>query len=306
MPRRTNHHALFMVGCNMSSPKAVATFSIVARDPATGDLGIATASKFLAVGAVVPYAEANVGAVATQSYANTSFGTRTITALRNDIPLKLIHQAFKETDKEHSKRQYGLVDAQGHSLTFTGDACHPWAGGTTGDGYAAQGNLLTGPEVIQDLVHAYETSQGTLPERLLAALQAGDEAGGDQRGRQSAALLVVRQGGGYGGLNDRYIDLRVDDHPAPIPELRRLLTLQRLYFEAPAPDNVLEIDEDVSTRLQRVLVKSGYLSETKSQWDAETEKALQDVAGVENLEERMLEPGKIDKVVLDYLEQKYR
>jgi uncharacterized Ntn-hydrolase superfamily protein len=290
----------------MSNAKAVATFSIVARDPATGDLGVATASKFLAVGAVVPFAEAAVGAVATQSYANTSYGPRTIASLRHDIPLRLIHEAFTATDDEHAKRQYGLVDARGNSLTFTGDGCHPWAGGTHGDGYAAQGNLLTGPEVIQALVDTYLTSREPFAERLLSALQAGDDAGGDQRGRQSAALLVVRENGGYGGLNDRYVDLRVDDHPQPIPELRRLLSLQRLYFEPPAPDHVLTIDDELSARLQRVLQKGGYLSETSDGWNAGAEQALRSLAGVENLEERMLEPGQVDKVVLDYLEQKYR
>lgn len=294
-----------MVGCDMTASKAVATFSIVARDPATGDLGVATASKFLAVGAVVPHAEATIGAIATQSYANTSFGPRTVAALKNGISLDLIHQAFKESDKDHDKRQYGLVDASGRSLTFTGDACHPWAGGTTGDGYAAQGNLLTGPEVIQELVRAYEHSREPFPERLLVALQAGDDAGGDQRGRQSAALLVVKQAGGYGGLNDRYIDLRVDDHSQPIPELRRLLNLQRLYFEPPHADNIIMIDEAIGTRLQRILQKSGYLAHATDQWNDDAEAALRNLAGVENLEERMLEPGKIDKVVLDYLEQRY-
>lgn len=284
--------------------KPVSTFSIVARDPHTGDLGVATASKFLAVGAVVPYAVAEVGAVATQSFANTSYGPRTIAALQNNILLKFVHQAFEETDPEHAMRQYGLVDADGNTLTFTGADCHPWAGGKTGEGYAAQGNLLTGPEVIERLAEAFEGSREPFPERLLAALLAGDEAGGDKRGRQSAALLVVREGGGYGGGNDRYLDLRVDDHPDPVPELRRLLGLQRLFFEPPNEGDGLEIRGDVATRLHHILVASGYLEDAGT-WDEASEAALRRLAGVENLEERMLERGRVDRVVLEHLEGKY-
>jgi uncharacterized Ntn-hydrolase superfamily protein len=282
----------------------ISTFSIVARDLDTGDLGVATASKFLAVGGAVPFAEAGVGAVATQSYANTSYGPRTLAALKLGISLELIHQAFGDSDAQHAKRQYGLVDAAGSSLTFTGAACHPWAGGRRGHGYAVQGNLLAGPEVVDSMVEAFENGGEPLPERLLAALQAGDEAGGDKRGRQSAALLVVREAGGYGGFNDRYIDLRVDDHEGPVPELGRLLSLRRLYFERPHEENRLSIEGEVARRLTDTLLKSGYLTEYRD-WDEVSEKALRDLAGVENLEERMLQAGLVDKVVLDYLENKY-
>ncbi len=286
--------------------KAISTFSLVARDPETGDLGVVTASKFLAVGSAVPFAEANIAAIATQSYANTTFGPRCIAALKNNIPLSLIQKAFAQTDPQHEQRQYGLVDAAGNSLSFTGAECHSWAGGQSGENYAAQGNLLTGPEVIESLLEAFFSSQEPLPERLMTALSAGDEAGGDKRGRQSAALLVVRDKGGYGGFNDRYIDLRVDDHPKPIPELRRLLAMQRLYFEQPLAENRLEIDADIARRLQLALKASGYLPEPKANWDERCEKALRKLAGVENLEERMLEPGFVDKVVLEYLEQKFK
>ena len=285
--------------------KPVSTFSIVARDPATGDFGVATASKFLAVGGVVPFAEAGVGAVATQSYANTSYGPRTLSALKQNIPLTFIHQAFAATDPEHAQRQYGLVDAAGNALTFTGEACHPWAGGRDGEGWAAQGNLLTGPEVVDALVETFLANQDTFPERLLAALAAGDAAGGDKRGRQSAALLVVRVKGGYGGFNDRYIDLRIDDHENPVGELRRLLSLQRLYFERPSEANVLELSPPISDRLRRVLVASGYRDASAEGWGDAEEAALRSLAGVENLEERMLEPGQVDRVVLEYLERKY-
>ncbi len=285
--------------------KPVSTFSIVALDAATGDLGVATASKFLAVGSVVPYAEAGLGAVATQSYANTTFGPRTLMALRGGISLELIHQAFAESDAQHDERQYGLVDFRGRALTFTGDACHPWAGGRTGEGYAAQGNLLTGPEVVDALCETFEGTEGPLSERLLAALAEADAAGGDRRGRQSAALLIVREGGGYSGFSDRYLDLRVDDHPAPVGELGRLLGLHRLYFERPSEGDVLTIDADVAERLHNVLVRAGYLEAAADSWDAASDAALKELAGVENLEERLLEPGRVDRVVLGYLERKY-
>lgn len=285
--------------------RAISTFSIVALDAATGDLGVATASKFLAVGSVVPFAEAGLGAVATQSYANTTFGPRTVMALRGGISLELIHQAFAESDAQHSQRQYGLVDAAGRTFTFTGEDCHPWAGGRTGAGYAAQGNLLTGPEVVDALCSTFEASQGSLAERLVAALAAADAAGGDKRGRQSAALLVVRKEGGYGGFNDRYLDLRVDDHPTPVPELKRLLALHGLFFERPQEENVLTIDAAVARQLQAILVKTGHLSEATGPWSAEADAALKGLAGVENLEERLLGPGQIDRIVLEYLESKY-
>ena len=169
----------------------MSTFSIVALDPETGDLGVATASKFLAVGSVVPFAEAGLGAVATQSYANTTFGPRTLMALRGGIPLELISQAFAESDEQHDQRQYGLVDAHAHALTFTGAACHPWAGGRTGEGYAAQGNLLVGPEVVDALCETFEETTGSLSVRLIAALKAGD-AGGRRPTRAAVGGAVGR------------------------------------------------------------------------------------------------------------------
>ena len=289
----------------MSAMKPVSTFSIVALDPETGDLGVATASKFLAVGSVVPFAEAGLGAVATQSYANTTFGPRTLMALRGGISLELIAQAFAESDAEHDQRQYGLVDVRGRALTFTGEACHPWAGGKTGEGYAAQGNLLAGPEVVGALSETFEKSLGPLPRRLLGALAAADAAGGDRRGRQSAALLVVREGGGYGGFNDRYLDLRVDDHPAPVGELGRLLTLHELYFGSSSEADVLDIGGDVLGRLQGVLVRAGVSDAPREGWDEVSAAALRELAGTENLEERLLGDERVDRVVLRYLEEKY-
>ena len=285
----------------MPTTLCVSTFSLVARDPENGDLGVATASKFLAVGAVVPYAIADVGAVATQSYANTSFGPRVVQALQAGVPLELIDQALQETDDQIGLRQYGLVDAAGRALSFTGAECHPWAGGASGAGWAAQGNLLTGPEVIEALSQTFEASRGPLAERLLAALLAADQAGGDARGRQSAALLVVRADGGYGGLNDRYVDLRVDDDPDPVPRLRQLLALQRLYFGKPSDDDLLPIEGEVETRLLALLRAAGF--EVAATWDEAAEQALRTLAGIENLEERLRAPGRVDRAVLEHLER---
>lgn len=282
--------------------RPISTFSIVARDPATGDLGVATASKFLAVGAVVPHAEADVAAVATQSYANATYGPRTLQAVRAGMPLAQIHAAFAATDPEHATRQYGLVDATGDALSFTGDACHPWAGGTTGDGFAAQGNLLTGPEVIDAVAETFTSTGGDLPERLMAALAAGDRAGGDARGRQGAALYVVRKGGGYGGMSDTWVDLRVDDDPAPVDRLAELLRLHRLFLGPPNEEDLLPLEGDVAARALAGLRAVGRLAPEHAAWDAAAEAALRDFAGVENVEDRMVEPGRIDRVVLEHLE----
>jgi uncharacterized Ntn-hydrolase superfamily protein len=204
----------------------VSTFSIVAFDPDTGDLGVAVESKFFAVGPVVPFAAAGAGAIATQSYANTSYGPRGLEMLREGMVPDEVIAALTESDEGRQVRQVGIVDAHGGAATFTGDSCLSWAGGRTGPGYAVQGNILAGPAVVDAMAESFEATGGDLATRLVAALAAGQAAGGDARGRQSAALLVVREGGGYGGYNDRYIDLRVDDHPTPIAELQRLLDIR--------------------------------------------------------------------------------
>ncbi|MFU8889680.1 MAG: DUF1028 domain-containing protein [Trueperaceae bacterium] len=281
--------------------RPVATFSLVARDPDTGDLGVATASKFLAVGAVVPYAIADVAAIATQSYANTAYGPRAIDMLLAGVPIALVDQALRAGDEHAVQRQYGVVDADGGSITFTGDGCHPWAGGVAKPGLAAQGNLLAGPQVIDALVAGFESHAGPFPERLLAGLLAADRAGGDARGRQSAALLVVREEGGYGGFNDRYVDLRVDDDPDPVPRLQGLLALQRLYFGEPRPDDVLPIEGEVAARLLALLRAAGH--DVGAAWDAAARAALAALAGRENVEERLLEGDRVDRVVLEHLER---
>jgi uncharacterized Ntn-hydrolase superfamily protein len=207
----------------------VATFSIVGFDPETGELGVAVASKFLAVGSVVPYAEAGVGAIATQAFANTTYGPEGLRMLDMGMNPHEVVEKLTGNDEEKERRQVGIVGANGLSATFTGKECIPWAGGKAGRYYACQGNILVCEATIDAMALAFEASEGELGVRLVKALKAGEDAGGDARGKQSAALLVVKEGGGYSGFNDRYMDLRVDDHPEPIDELERILSIQLAY-----------------------------------------------------------------------------
>ena len=211
----------------------VATFSIVALDPETGELGIAVQSKFVAVGAVVPVAKAGVGAVATQAWANTTYGPRALALLESGkSPAEALAEITAD-DPRRARRQVGILDARGRGATFTGNQCHAWAGGLVGENFVCQGNILAGEDVVAAMAAAFRASEGELGDRLIAALEAGQAAGGDARGQQSAALLVVRDGWGYGGQSDRYRDLRVDDHPAPIAELKRLHEVHRGIFPRP-------------------------------------------------------------------------
>ena len=261
------------------------TFSIVAR--ADDQWGVAVASKFLAVGAAVPAAQHGVGAIATQSYANLAYRPDGLAHLASGMSAQQTLDALTSADELREQRQAGIVDRDGNAATFTGSQCNPWAGGRTGDGWAAQGNILTGPEVVDALAEAFESTTGPLALRLARALEAGDRAGGDRRGRQSAALLVVSQAGGYGGGSDVLVDLRVDDHPDPVPELLRLLDLHELYFGT--PEQVLPLEGELAREVADRLARLGHAS-------------LEDWAGVENFEERMV-PGSIDVLVLEQLRQ---
>ncbi len=210
--------------------KPISTFSIVGYDPNNGDLGIAVQSKFFAVGAVVPWAEAGVGAIATQSWANTTFGPRGLELLKIGLSAKQTLDHLIKDDKGKNTRQVGIVDANGNAANYTGEECHDWAGAISGEHFTAQGNILTGEEVVKAMGSTFEKSEGELADRLLDALIAGQEKGGDKRGQQSAALFVVRKNGGYSGFNDRYVDLRIDDHQKPIQELKRLLDIHKKFF----------------------------------------------------------------------------
>lgn len=263
------------------------TFSIVGRQDEA--LGVAVASKFLAVGAAVPAAEAQVGAVATQSYANLAYRPDGLAMLRDGRSAQETLDALTAADDGRDQRQAGVVDAGGRSATYTGSGCHEWAGGRTGDGYAVQGNILVGPEVVEAMEAAWRSATGDLASRLLVALAAGDDAGGDRRGRQSAALLVVRKSSGYGGESDVEVDLRADEHPGPVGELRRMLELHRLYFGKPDPATLLPLEGELAGEVSRRLDALGFAT-------------LEDWAGVENYEERMV-PGRVDPLVLAKLRE---
>jgi uncharacterized Ntn-hydrolase superfamily protein len=269
------------------------TFSIVATDGSAW--GVAVASKFLGVGAAVPAAAVNVGAIATQSWANLAYRPDGLDLLGDGKSAQQTLEALTAADEMRDQRQAGVVDAQGRAATFTGTECHAWAGGVTGDGYAIQGNILVGPEVVEAMERAWRDSDRTAPltRRLLAALRAGDAAGGDKRGRQSAALLVVTEAGGYGGGSDVFADLRVDDHERPVAELARLLDLHDLYFGKPDPDTLLPLDGELAGEVRRRLTELGHD-------DPDLETALADWAGIENYEERLV-ANKIDPLVLDKL-----
>lgn len=283
------------------------TFSIVARDPHTGELGIAVQSKFLAVGAVVPWARAGVGAIATQSWANTSYGPRGLELLASGFSAAETLQQLISADEGHADRQVGIIGLTGTPVTYTGEKCFPWAGGHIGPDYTCQGNILVGEETVLAMARTFEQITGLLCDRLVAALAAGQAAGGDSRGQQSAALLVVRERGGYGGFNDRFIDLRVDDHPTPIDELQRILQLHKLYLSPTNPQDILVIDTAIARELQELLTATGdYQGPISGTYDEMTRSAFRSFSGRENLEERWFEDARIDRVVLEFMRGKVK
>ena len=272
------------------------TFSIVARSADGERWGVAVASKFLAAGAVVPGVRAPLGAIATQSFANLRYLPDGFALLDDGRNAQEALDALVATDDGRAQRQAGIVDGLGRAATFTGVDCLPWAGGVTGPGYAIQGNILTGSEVVSEMERAFLASDPAEPLaiRLHAALLAGDRAGGDSRGRQSAAVLVGGVGAGYGGGSDIAVDLRVDDHADPVGELGRLLRMHDLVFGRPS--ETWPVEGEVADRLRRALDALGYV-------DPDLMDALEHAAGVENLEECLV-PGAVDPVVLAYLEER--
>ncbi|MEH7391968.1 DUF1028 domain-containing protein [Bacillus sp. JJ1474] len=277
------------------------TFSIVGYDPKEKEWGIAVQSKFLGVGAVVPFAKAGVGAVATQSYANTSYGPKALELFAQGKTAQEVMDIITEEDPQKGLRQVGIIDAFGNAVTFTGKGCYDWAGGITGPHFAAQGNILVDEKTVHAMAETFQNVEGTLAERLLAALDAGQSAGGDSRGQQSAALLVVKDRGGYGGFNDRYVDLRVDDHSGPIKELIRIYQLQQLYFAPAKAENIVEVEGEVKGSVVQELVRLQYLD---AQHDNEQLfKALTTYIHTENFEAREQAQGKIDLDVLTYMKK---
>ena len=279
------------------------TFSIAARDPENGDLGIIVQSKFPAVGALVPWAKAEVGAVATQAWANLSFGHRGLKMMSKGKSASETVKALLNSDEGEMHRQVGIVDSKGHVATHTGKECMNWAGHVIGDGYTCQGNILAGEAVVNDMAEVYEKTEGDLIDKLFAGLKAGQAAGGDKRGMQSAAILVVRKEGGYEGGNDRYVDVSVDEHVSPIEELERVFAIYDMtLLSREDPSHLYTIEGPIANRMQGVLVDLGYLKEVSGtdEWTQEAQAALQEWTNTENFENKWVD-GKIWKSVMDYL-----
>lgn len=286
----------------------IATFSIVAYDPNKQEWGVAVQSKFMACAAVVSWAKANAGAVATQSYANILYGSLGLEMMGQDLSAEQTIAALTVSDEGRALRQVGVVDKQGHAAAYTGSDCYAWAGHIVGEGFACQGNILI-PGTVEAMAKRFEEvrrGSGELADWLVAALAAGQEAGGDSRGRQAAGVLVVRDKGGYGGNNDRYLDLRVDDHPEPIARLQELVVMHHLYFGAVDPSNTIPV-ADVAEEMQQLLTRTGHYSgPINGQFDETTRKALRALVGSENLEERWDGTGNvIDKLVVEFLRGRF-
>jgi len=270
------------------------TYSIVACDPDAGQWGVATQSKFLAVGSLVPWAEPGVGAIATQAYANPRYGPDGLALLRDGLSAEEVVERLTAADEGRDHRQLGVVDGRGGSATFTGRSCYAWAGGRAGQCYAAQGNILVSEETVAALAAAFEAAVGkSLAERLLECLAAAQAAGGDRRGQQSAALLVVEKEGGYAGLWDVVVDLRVDDHSKPVEELTRLYGLHQAIFGKTPAEEWITVDGELAAELRERLARLGY--------DGDLEEAFAAWAGNENLEERIDGVERVDPVVLGEL-----
>jgi uncharacterized Ntn-hydrolase superfamily protein len=275
----------------MGPEPVVATYSIVACDREAGQWGVAVQSKFLAVGSVVPWAEPRVGAIATQSYANPRYGPDGLALLREGRSAEEVVEALTSADEGRAERQVGVVDGNGGAATFTGDACHDWAGGRTGNCYAAQGNILVSAATVDALAVTFEANGHLeLGQRLVECLAAAQAAGGDRRGQQSASLLVVEKDAGYAKLSDTVIDLRVDDHERPIAELRRLFSLHQELFGVTPKEDWLDVDDTLAAELRERLGKLGH--------DGDLETSFADWAGTANLEERIDGVRRIDPIVL--------
>ena len=285
------------------------TFSIVAHCADEDAWGVAVASKFPAVGAVVPWARAGAGAVATQAYAKVGFGSDGLALMGDGHSAEETLMRLLAADDGSETRQLALVDARGGVAAHTGGECHEWAGHKTGDGFSAQGNLLAGESVVEAMAAGYRRADGELADRLVTALRAGDRAGGDKRGKQSAAVLVVRPAGGYGGDNDRYLDLRVDDANEPVADLIALVKLHHLYFQPPRAEDALRIDDEIARELQAMMIEQGYMTgEINGEWDEVCQQVFRLLIGNENLEMRW-SPEKnrntIDRIALEYLRQRF-
>ncbi len=282
--------------------KTVATYSIAAVDPTTHEVGVAVQSKFLAVGTVVPWVQAGVGAIATQAWANTGYGPAGLTLMQKGHTPEQVLDILTSTDEGRDRRQIGVVSVSGKGAAYTGQSCTAWAGHVTGDGFVCQGNILACAEVVEKMAAAYQTAAGDLSQRLLAALDAAQAAGGDARGMQSAALVVEKPKGGYGGFNDRFVDLRVDDHPEPLKELRRIFQIHRLYFYPSDPARLMRLEGAVVRKIQTILVHLGMLrDECQGELNKETWEALNCFMHRENFEGRIQPEPWLDGEVYEYM-----
>jgi len=282
------------------------TFSIVAFDRETATWGVAVQSKFISVGSVVPFAEADVGAIATQALANVAYGPDGLALLRLGHSASEVVRRLTDADPGRDERQLGVVDAKGGSASFTGSKCMDWAGHEVGNGFACQGNILFGPDVVRAMARTYESTGGDLLDRLLAALAAGQREGGDRRGMQSAALYAVRKGGGYGGNNDRWVDLRVDEHPSPIEELKRVFKIYDLtMLSREDPATLLVIEGNVARGLQHDLGVLGYYTgRLTGAWDAVSQAAFTRFLGEHNFENKARNDGKVWPSIVNYLKDR--
>ncbi|MFX1465996.1 MAG: DUF1028 domain-containing protein [Promethearchaeota archaeon] len=282
------------------------TFSIVGYDPNTGDLGVAVQSKFMCIGIVTPFAKANVGAIATQSWINTTYGPRGLEMLETGMSAKQVLKKLISTDEMREYRQAAIVDSTGEVDAFTGKDCFYWAGHIIGDNFSCQGNICY-EGTVESMAKAFETQKGDLIDKLLAAMKAGDEEEkGDIRGKQAAAILVVREKGGYEGLNDRYVDIRVDEHTEPIKELCRIFELYDLTFLAREdPANLMPIEGEISRNIKQVLLELGYLNESEvtqgEGWEKVERDALEAWIGINNFESKWRDDGTIWKSIYDYM-----
>lgn len=282
--------------------RIVATYSLVAFDAPSQTWAVGVQSKFLAVGSVVPHAMAQVGAIATQAWANPTFGPNGLKLLQQGLPAEDVVQTLIQADEGRAHRQLGIVDRSGHSAAWTGEACMEWAGHVTGPGFSCQGNILAGQSVVHDMAQTFQSQlEGDLAQKVLRGLFAAEQAGGDRRGRQSAALLVVQAGQGYNSLTDRYIDLRVDDHPQPLDELQRLLRLHRLYMEKPSPQRIKPASTFNSDAIVEGLRNLGALPPGHRQFDSQAREALKSWAHRENFEERWIDFDQFDEELIAFL-----
>lgn len=281
----------------------LSTFSIAARDPNNGDLGVIVQSKFPAVGSIVPWAAAEVGAIATQAWANSSYGPRGLVLLSEGKTATQTLRALLKDDDMAEHRQVGIVDFKGLAAAHTGDKCMESATHVVGKGYTCQGNILASASVVTSMAETYERTKGDLIDKLFAGLKAGQAQGGDRRGMQSAAILVVRKNGGYGGGNDRYVDVRVDEHASPIEELERIFAIYDItLLSREPPSRLIRIEGIVAHRVQEALVALGYLTTVaKGVFPPEAAAALEKFMSISNFENKARSDGTIWQSVMDNL-----